>query len=139
MDHKGIIKRDFETSISYCCLTFQDAKLEEAYKEAKVQFTMITVASKRFMIAIIVGYFLLALIDITSALGVNPDYTFATETWVFYSLLIPTAILEIIFYNVTSCSSVRGVAYTLIGCAVIFHNNYYDFESEAFYPFVGTE
>jgi len=100
---------------------------------------MLTVANRRFLIFIFLGYMTFVIIDIIAALGMNPGYTFSTESWVFYSLVPCIIITELFCFYYDCLSSARGVFFTVIGGMTLFHNNYEQFESQVFYPFTGTE
>ena len=139
MERIGLISQPFETSINQFSLKFKDSELEDAYVEAQTSLKFLTSTNKRFLLFILIGHFSFHMLDIISALGINPDYTFKMETWIVYGMLPIIAILEALFFCFTCLSVCRSLAITILGAFVLFHNNFDTFESEVFYPFTGTE
>ena len=139
MERIGLISQSFEDSIYTFSLKFKDPELEEAYVEAQTSLKFVSATNKRFLIFILAGHFSFHIMDISSALGINPDYTFKLETWIVYGFLPLIILMEMVFYFCRSMASARGIPITILGAFVLFHNNFDTFESEMFYPYTGTE
>jgi len=139
MESKGIIQDSFETNIYPDSLRFKDAQLEKDYVNAKTEFKLLSANSKFFLLAALLGHFIFALFDIIAALGLDPNYTLSTEAWVFYSLMIPSALCEAICFLCTKLSPCRGIVVTILGCLILFHNDFNTFSPDTFYPFLGIE
>ena len=139
MEHIGLITQSFENSIHSLSLRFKDPTLEETYKEAQVSLKFIDSTTKRFLLLILAGHFSVNLIDVLSAAIFTPGYSFSTGIWVVYSFLLVIAFLEALFFYRTSLSWARGLAITIIGCFVLFHNDFATFQAETFYPFTAEE
>ena len=139
MEHIGLIFQPFESSINCLTLKFNDPELEAAYIEGQISLKFLSAATKRFLLFILIGELSLNLLDVISAAGLNPNYTFALGIWIVYSLLPVVVILEVLFYFNTSLSIARGTPITVIGAFILFHNNYSMYKDETFYPYNGSE
>ncbi len=120
-------------------LKFKDSNLESSYVSARTNFELLSTSSRKFLMAVFAGYFLVTGIDFAAAISTSPGYTFTTQVWVFYSLLFPLLLCEAASYFLKSMYWCRGIPLTVLGCGILFHNNFSNFEDEVFYPFIGTE
>ncbi len=139
MDNKVLSQKSFESSIHAVTLRFKDAGLENSYITARSGMKLLTINAKRFLLAILVAHFVIHLIDILGTLGTSSNYTFSLEVWIVYSFLLVIILAEAVFYCVPTLIWFRGVAITVIGCFVLFHNDFANFQEKLFYPFIGTE
>ncbi len=137
--HGGLFHKPFESSIYPFSLRFKDHDLEHAYLTTRGNLELLSNSSKLFLVAALAGHFVIYLIDIIATLATNPDYKFSTAAWVFYSILIPIIISEILCFACNRLVPYRGIIFTVVGGMVLFHNDFANFEAKLFYPFVGTE
>ncbi len=139
MVNRYLQQKPFDASIYSFTLKFKDPDLEDSYLIARAGLTLLATSTKRFLVAILIAHLTIHLIDMLGALGASTDYVFDKETWIVYSFLLPLALLEFFFYCFASLVAFRGMAFTFIGCFVLFHNDYYEFKDTVFYPFVDSE
>ncbi len=139
MARSGLAFESFESSIRGFSLTFRDPELEKAYVQARADMKFLTVTTKRFLLMVLIGHFSFHLLDVCSALGINPDYTFSASTWAVYSLLLVIIAGEVLCFFCQRLTPFRGLSFSLLAGVVLLHTNFSNFEALVFYPFVGTE
>ena len=138
MESVGLISESFEESIHSFTLKFKDRELEEAYIEAQTSLKFLTTTTKRFLIYVLIGELATRLLDVISAVGINPDYYYTLEDWIIYCLVPLFIVLELIFYFCTSLASCRGLGITIIEAFMIFFNSYNGYLDYLFYPYTCT-
>ncbi len=139
MDKHGLLKSCFDDSIYSFTFRFKDPTMEDGYLKAKEKLQFLTSSSKRFLLSVVFGFFIVVAVDIITAVSSNSEYNFTIGIWVVYSLLIPATIFEAAGYFCPAFSQLRGIAVTLIGTVVLFHNSFNTYKDKIYYPYVGTE
>ncbi len=137
--HGGLFQKPFEDSIESFYLRFKDNALEQAYLTARASLKLLSSSTKRFLLAAFAGPFIFYSIDIISTTSLNQDYELAPASWVFCGIFFPIIICEILCFTCNCLVPYRGIAFTVLGGLVLFHNNFADFEGKIFYPFFGEE
>jgi len=135
----GLLHGTFDESIYPFTLKFNDVELETEYTIAKISMKLLTTSSKRFLIVILIGFILVVLLDMGSAMTDNPQYAFVIAGWAVYFTIFPTLAWEICCLFCNKISFYRGVAITIVGCLVLFFNSYSIYYEKIYYPYVGIE
>ena len=139
MEHISLVTQSLEDSLNQTSLKFKDPELEAAYSESQASLRFLRTTTKRFIIFLLIGQFLLSIIDFIMASGASDNYSFTLETWIVSALVPIEILLELLFYCYSSLAVFRGLPMTILGTFIIFHNNYDTFQNRAFYPYNGTE
>jgi len=135
----GLLQNSFEDSIYSFTLKFKDIEMEESYMALKSSMKMLTSSSRCFLFVVVIGFFAITLLDMSSALTSNPEYKFAASVWVVYSTIFLAFAVEFICFFCDRLSNYRGIMITIIGCLVLVYNSFSVNYQKIFYPFIGIE
>ncbi len=129
----------FENSIAGFTLKFRNPTLESAYMCARMDFKLLSVATRRFLGAIVLAHLSFHLLDMYSAASANPNYAFSPQTWLAQSFLVLIIGGEALSYFCTRMSSLRGIFFTLFGLFMMLNTTFSAFCADVYYPFIGTK
>ncbi|MDR3549382.1 MAG: hypothetical protein P4M11_14145 [Candidatus Pacebacteria bacterium] len=139
MARSGLAFESFEGSICSFSLWFKDPDLELAYRQARSELKLVTVATKRFLMMTLVAHFSMRLLDLGSAIGGNPNYNLDRDAWIVYSTLLLILAAELASYFCIRLSNFRGILVTVLGLLILLNTNFSSFSDKVYYPFPGVE
>ena len=134
----GLFQKSFEAAINPQTLHFLDGEIEKGYLNDRSNLNILSTRSKYFFIASAIGIFIVYFLDMYVALQ-DVVYSYGIDVWIFMGLLIPTILIEVLFFFKKSFKNCRGVVLTVVGTLTQFIRNYGSFHEDVFYPFVGSE
>ena len=139
MERIGLIDRPLEANIFRCTLKFKDPLIESSYIDAQTSLKLLSTATRKFLLIVLIGDMVLHVVSLFSASKLNSIPISEPSLWINHGLILLTYVLEALFYWYAPLFVARGLAITIFGALVLFQDNFYTFESQAFYPFIGTE
>ncbi len=139
METAGLIQALFDSSIRPFTLAFKDRDMESEYMRAKERFEFLSPSAKCFLYSVILGFMAINIIDIISALGVNPNYSSSFWNWMAYLCIVPGLLLEVLMYFCKRVNWLRGTSFTVLGCVSFFWSSFFDAHSPGYYPVFNSQ
>jgi len=133
----GLLQGLFDESIYPFTLEFTNTELESSYMAARKTMVMLTTSSKRFLMAVAIGFVIVILLDMGSALSFNTQYKYSSTMWIVYCTMFPALAAEAVCFCCDKFADFRGISITLVGCFVLFYNSSCVYYNVLFYPHIG--
>jgi len=131
-------QNSYEDSIDHWSLNFKDAELEYSFSQAKMKLELISSSSKGFILVAMIGYFLICGDLILSNYLGQPSYQLDETQQIYFSLLIPIILCELLCFFCEPLASYRGFAWSVLGCIVTLDFSFYT-TRHSFYPSFSEE
>ncbi|MDR3549525.1 MAG: hypothetical protein P4M11_14875, partial [Candidatus Pacebacteria bacterium] len=133
----GLVQKDFDACIFTCSLCFKEQFMEDAYISARLSLALISINTKRFLVLILAGYIIMFSLDFAAKQGYGTPYEANPLSWYFVAMCPVIVLIEAMCYQFRVFYPFRGIATTVLGCLVSFHNCLADQADHVFYPYIG--